>query len=83
MSFQNKVALVTGAGSGPAKLSPESSQGWVSVVLADINSQGAQRSQRYRCKGGKAVATADSASAADNERSWPLPWRPSVSSTMR
>ncbi|MBB6262431.1 NAD(P)-dependent dehydrogenase (short-subunit alcohol dehydrogenase family) [Paenochrobactrum gallinarii] len=71
MSFNNKVALVTGAGSGIGEAIAKELAGLgASVVVADINEAGAQRvADEIAVAEGKAAPfKADSASPDDNER---------------
>ncbi|WP_205758633.1 SDR family NAD(P)-dependent oxidoreductase [Qingshengfaniella alkalisoli] len=71
MSFDNKVALVTGAGSGIGEaISKELAGLGVRVVLADIDEAGAQRvADEIAAKEGTAIPfKADSASPDDNEK---------------
>lgn len=71
MSFNNKVALVTGAGSGIGEAIAKELAGLgASVVVADINEAGAQRvADEIAVADGKAAPfKADSASPDDNER---------------
>ena len=71
MSFNNKVALVTGAGSGIGEAIAKELAGLgASVVVADINEAGAQRvTDEIAAAGGTASSfVADSASPDDNER---------------
>lgn len=71
MSFNNKVALVTGAGSGIGEAIAKELAGLgASVVVADINEAGAQRvTDEIAAAGGTARPfVADSASTDDNER---------------
>ena len=71
MSFNNKVALVTGAGSGIGEAIAKELAGLgASVVVADINEAGAQRvTDEIAAAGGTARPfVADSASPDDNER---------------
>lgn len=71
MSFNNKVALVTGAGSGIGEaIAKELASLGASVVVADINEAGAQRvADEIAVAEGKAAPfKADSASPDDNER---------------
>lgn len=71
MSFNNKVALVTGAGSGIGEAIAKELAGLgASVVVADINEAGAQRvADEIAVTNGEAAPfKADSASPDDNER---------------
>jgi NAD(P)-dependent dehydrogenase (short-subunit alcohol dehydrogenase family) len=71
MSFNNKVALVTGAGSGIGEAIAKELAGLgASVVVADINEAGAQRvAADIAAAGGTASSViADSASPEDNKR---------------
>ena len=71
MSFDDKVALVTGAGSGIGEAIAKELAGLgVSVVLADINETGAQRvADEIAADKGEAVPLkADSASPDDNQK---------------
>lgn len=71
MSFENKVAIVTGAGSGIGEAIAKELAGWgVQVVLADLDESGAQRvaDEIVANKGMAAPFKADSASPDDNEK---------------
>jgi NAD(P)-dependent dehydrogenase (short-subunit alcohol dehydrogenase family) len=71
MTFRNKVALVTGGGSGIGEaVAVELAGLGARVVVADINGEGAERvAALLRSKGGEAAAfVGDSASPQDNER---------------
>lgn len=70
MSFANKVALVTGAGSGIGEATAkELARLGARIILADISEEGARRvADEIRAAGGEAAPfRADSASAGDNE----------------
>jgi len=71
MTFNNKVALVTGAGSGIGEATAiELARLGARVVVADINKEGAERvAAAIRDTGGEAaVFIGDSASPDDNEK---------------
>ncbi|SJM49635.1 SDR family NAD(P)-dependent oxidoreductase [Gulosibacter sp. 10] len=71
MAFQDKVALVTGGGSGIGEaVAKELAAQGVRIVVADINLEGAKRvASEIEAAGGQAVGfEANSASAEDNEK---------------
>jgi len=71
MSFENKVALVTGGGSGIGEaIAKDLAKLGVKVVVTDIKLEGAQRvASEIAAAGGMAEPfVADSASASDNEK---------------
>src|SRR5690606_3048476 len=71
MAFENKVALVTGGGSGIGEaIAKELARLGVKVVVADINRGAAQRvvDEIAGAKGEAAPFVADSASPEDNEK---------------
>ena len=71
MTFRNKVALVTGGGSGIGEaVAVELAGLGARVVVADIDQEGAERvAALLRSKGGEAVAfIGDTASPGDSER---------------